>query len=354
MKNKTDELKKNIALLPRSVKIMEVCGTHTNAIAKYAVKSLLGSKVSLISGPGCPVCVTSAHDIDNIYYLSLNKGVAVYTFADMLRVQGNAGSLEKAREKGAKVNIIYSPLDAVKAAENTKEKVILIASGFETTAPLIAHCILEAKRKNLTNFLVYTNLKLICPAMRSLLSSDNNIDAFLLPGHVSIILGTKHYDFIAKEFHKRGAVGGFEEDEIIDTLNMIVKQILNNEENIKNAYSAVKEDGNKTAYNMMYDVFEEADEEWRGLGVIANSSLKMKEEFIKYNARKQFRYPIAEKELLNDRCLCGAVLQGKITPAQCPSFAGFCTPASPLGPCMVSSEGACNVYFNYRDNDNDI
>ncbi|ACC97946.1 (NiFe) hydrogenase maturation protein [Elusimicrobium minutum Pei191] len=334
--------------LSRKVNIMEVCGTHTNSIAKNGLKSLLNENINLISGPGCPVCVSADGDIEAAIDLALKKDNIIFTFADMLRVPGRNGSLQEAKASGADVRVIYSPLDAFLETGKTNKTVILLASGFETTAPLIAVCLKKAKEAGFKNFFVFPVLKLINPAITALLSEENKIDGFLLPGHVSLVIGKKPYSFISKKFNKPGVIGGFEAEEIVAALIEIVKQLLEGKAQIQNAYPAIKEEGNQTALKMIEDVFEPYDAVWRGFGVIPSSGLKIKKEFREFDALIKFNIKPCYGGSLNKACKCAEVLKGKISPVKCPLFGKKCAPGKPLGPCMVSSEGACNALYNYE------
>lgn len=355
---------KNIAktgkILPKTKKnitIMEVCGTHTNAIARFGIKKLLGPKIRLVSGPGCPVCVTSASDIGAISSISLQKNVILCTFADLLRVPGPQGSLEGARASGADVRVVYSPYDAVELARTTEKTVVLCAAGFETTAPLIALCVKKAAELRLKNFYIYPMLKLITPAVDALLKTENNIDAFLLPGHVSLVLGTGPYGFIARKYGKPGVVAGFEEKEILTAIDMILAQILQQNTQkppktakIENAYPPVRAEGNPDALKIMAEVFAPAAAEWRGFGVMPASGLALRKKYQSFDAARKFALPRSPRAAAADKkCLCARVLQGRVEPEKCGYFGKKCTPQRPQGPCMVSSEGACHAAYSYGE-----
>ncbi|MCL2888366.1 MAG: hydrogenase formation protein HypD [Elusimicrobia bacterium] len=339
---------KSAARLKHAVNIMEVCGTHTNAIARAGLKKVLSKKINLISGPGCPVCVSSDIDLWRAVNLAARPGVIICTFADMLRVPDICGgSLAAAKTDGADVRVVYSPLDAVSLARKTKKNVVLIAAGFETTAPSVAAVILQAAKLKLKNFFVFPMLKLINPAVKTLLDGDNDIDAFLLPGHVSLMLGLEPYKFIAREYKKPGVVGGFAAEEILAALEKIISQINGGRAEIENAYPPVRADGNPAARGIMFKVFTPYGALWRGLGKIKNSGLKIKKEFAAFDALAKFKFPPPPK-IKQSGCKCGAVLAGKITPKQCNLFSKKCTPQKPLGPCMVSGEGACRALYENR------
>ncbi|MDR0291546.1 MAG: hydrogenase formation protein HypD [Elusimicrobium sp.] len=341
-------LNKSAARLNRAVNIMEVCGTHTNAIARFGLKKVLNKKINLISGPGCPVCVTSDIDLWRGINLAARRNVAICTFADMLRVPDISGnSLAAAKADGADVRVVYSPMDALDFARKTRKNVVLIAAGFETTAPAVAAVILKAAKLKLKNFFVFPMLKLINPAIKILLDGENNIDAFLLPGHVSLVLGMEPYKFIARKYKKTCVIGGFEATEIIAALEKIVNQINLGRAEIENAYPPVRAEGNAAAREIMFNVFTPYAALWRGLGRIKNSGLKIKKEFSAYDALANFKFPPPPK-IKPSGCKCSAVLAGKITPEQCNLFGKKCMPQNPMGPCMVSGEGACRALYENR------
>ena len=317
---------------------MEVCGTHTHAIAKSGLNALLKDKINFISGPGCPVCVSAQGDIDNMIALALKPGVIIATFGDMLRVPGSKISLQGAAEKGADVRILYSPLDAVSLAQREKtKKIIFLAVGFETTTPLIAATILQAKKLKLKNFYIFCCLKTVPPALKIILSEKNDIDAFLLPGNVSVITGWQAFSFIKKP----AVVAGFSAAEILKAVNMLVAA---KKPQVLNAYAWAKPKGNKEAQKITARVFRPADGRWRGFGIIKKSSLALKKEFESFDAAKAFALKPAKEQ--KTKCRCALVLKGKIKPPQCPYFGRGCAPLKPLGPCMVSVEGACAAYYN--------
>lgn len=336
-------------LLPKKIKIMEICGTHTASILRYAIPQTLPKNIELVSGPGCPVCVTSAGDIDKIHFLAESGDVIIATFGDMLKVRGSKGSLSDARLKGAKVDVIYSPLQALETAKkNPSKKVVLIACGFETTAPAFAETIQEAKKQNIKNFFVLNMLKIVPPAMDAILSEENNIDAFLLPGHVSVVTGPEYFNFLAEKFKKPATVTGFKADEILLGILMLLKRINTNTPRIDNAYSnIVKAGGNSFAMRKIFEVFEPADVYWRGFEVIPKSGLELKKEYQKFSAIKHFNIPNIQTPEPKG-CMCADVLKGKITPNQCKLFGKVCTPQNAIGPCMVSAEGCCRAYYMYK------
>ncbi len=332
------------------IKLMEVCGTHTHSIAKSGIKFIIPENIKLISGPGCPVCVTSQHDIDKSIWLASRENVIFCTFGDMLKVPGSKGnSLEKLKTEGKIIKIIISPFDCIKIAQKNPEKnIIFMATGFETTSPTVAATILKAKELNLKNFFVFSTHKLIIPAIETLLNDKNlQIDGFILPGHVSTILGKEPYKFIAQKYGKAGVITGFEASDILKGIYMILKQIKEKNFKIEIQYKkAVSESGNQKALEILYKVFEPVDAFWRGIGKIKNSGLKLREDFEKFDATLKFNIPELDS-YENPGCICGDILKGLKEPFQCNLFKKVCNPLNPIGPCMVSSEGTCAAYFKY-------
>lgn len=333
----------------RKITLMEVCGTHTMSIHRYGIKKMLPDNVRLLSGPGCPVCVTDDGYMDKAVELSGNEDVIVTTFGDMMRVPGTESSLEKERAQGGDVRIVYSPADAVKtAAENSSKKVVFLGIGFETTSPTIGAAILQAEKEGLDNFSVLCAAKLIPPAMELLVSSGKvGIDGFLCPAHVSTIIGAEPYEFLTRDYHIPCVIGGFEPTDILQSVYQLVEQVTDGNTEVAIQYSrAVKYEGNKKAQEVLHAVFTESDADWRGIGKIEASGLAIREEFNKFNAdeRFTFRYNPLKK---NTGCICGLVLQGLKEPDDCSLYGTSCTPESPVGPCMVSSEGTCAAYYKY-------
>ncbi|OAG26781.1 hydrogenase formation protein HypD [Thermodesulfatator autotrophicus] len=336
-------------LLPRPVRLMEVCGTHTVNIFRYGLRSLFPEKLTLISGPGCPVCVTPQEEIDYLISVAQRDDVILATFGDMIRVPGSTGSLKEARARGANVKIIYSPLDAVKLArENPSHKVVLAAVGFETTAPTVAIAVLEAYKEKLPNFLVAVSHRTMPEAMRTLLGSGElALDGLILPGHVSTITGAGYFEFVAKEFGLPAVVAGFEAQQIMRGIYLLAKQIAEGRQEVEIAYrEAVTWEGNPMGKNLIKQVFEPCDVTWRGLGLIPKSGLRLKEKFAAFDARKNLpvELPPAKE---TPGCLCGEIICGRATPPECKLFAKACTPEAPKGPCMVSSEGTCAAWYAY-------
>ncbi len=327
---------------------MEVCGTHTMAISRAGLRPLLSGSVELVSGPGCPVCVTSEADIGRAVALAGLEDVTLATFGDMMRVPGPQGTLSEASSRGAAVKVVYSPLEALRmASEETDRKVVFLGVGFETTAPAVAASLMRAKRDGVYNYFVLSLHKLVPPALRALLNmEDFAIDGFLLPGHVSAVLGARAYSFLADEYGLPGVVAGFEAADILRAVCLLLEMRERGEPAIANEYArAVREDGNPKAREIMEEVFEPADAEWRGLGVIPASGLALREEYRSHDAGS---WGVEAPEAAGDKgCRCGDVLCGRIKPMDCPLFARACTPESPVGPCMVSTEGTCASYYLY-------
>jgi hydrogenase expression/formation protein HypD len=338
------------ALPAGEIRIMEVCGTHTVSIFRSGLRGLLPPQIVLLSGPGCPVCVTPTSYIDHAIELGRRPGIIIATFGDMVKVPGSYSNLERERAKGADIRVVYSVTDAVKIAESAaQKKVVFLGVGFETTAPTIASAIMEARKKGLKNFHVLSAHKLIPPAMEALLADKEvKIDAFLCPGHVSVIIGAKSYQSLSEKFKKPCVISGFEPLDVLQSILMTLTQISEGTSKSEIQYTrCVTWDGNTAARRLLESVFEVCDANWRGLGIIPDSGLKIKEEFASFDASLQFEIELP-KEHSDPRCLCGDVLRGAKTPPQCRLFARVCTPESPVGPCMVSSEGTCSAYFKYR------
>jgi len=332
----------------RPVNIMEVCGTHTVAIFRHGIKSALPANLKLLSGPGCPVCVTDQGYIDAVLELADREDCIIATYGDMVRVPGRGGSLETRPARG-KVKVVLSSADALDLArENPDKNVVFVAVGFETTAPATAVAVKEAHAESIENFYVLTGHKLVVPAMRALLSARNsNIDAFLCPGHVSVIIGWKAFRPIVEEFGRPCVVAGFEAVQIIEAVAELCRQLRAGRAELKSMYAAVvSEKGNAAAQQVMAECFEVADGYWRGLGKIENSTLRLKERYARYDAWK--RFGITEQPGRQDGlCRCGEVLCGLIEPPQCSLFGRACTVDEPVGACMVSSEGTCAAWFKY-------
>ena len=331
------------------IKLMEVCGTHTMAIARFGVKRLLPKPIELISGPGCPVCVTAQGEIDKAIAIAGMRDVIMATFGDMMRVPGTNESLADKKRHGADIRVVYSCLDALDiAAQNPGKRVVFMGVGFETTSPTIAATVKEAKRRKLRNFFVLAHFKLLFPALAALAQSRKvDIDGFICPGHVSVITGINPYREFVRKYKKPCVITGFDESDIIEGITRLVEQIKQKRSTAEIEYTrAVKKQGNATARKTLFSVFEPRDSQWRGLGVIKKSGLKLKRAYRQFDADRQFKV-VLPKVKNNRGCVCGEVLQGIKSPQECRLFKKACTPQHPIGPCMVSSEGACAAYYKY-------
>jgi hydrogenase expression/formation protein HypD len=324
---------------------MEVCGTHTHEIFRLGIRKILPEQVELISGPGCPVCVTPVGFIDEAVMLALEHHVTICTFGDLIRVPGTTKSLAGARAEGAKLQVVYTPLDAVDyAKEHPEEQVVFLAVGFETTTPAACLAVKKAKEEGLTNFSLLVANKTMPNAYQALKGSA---DAFLYPGHVNAITGTGLCQKLADEDGVSGVVAGFTAKELLTALAVIIEKSKSGEPFFVNCYPrVVRDEGNATALAIMEEVMEECDSEWRGLGNIPGSGQKLKEEYSDFDARIKFQLPKVEGRS-NPACRCGDVLQGKCKPSDCKVFGKGCTPLHPIGACMVSNEGACSAYYQY-------
>jgi len=334
--------------LGRRINIMEVCGTHTVSIFRNGIRSTLPEDLRLLSGPGCPVCVTSQGYIDVVLQLAERNDCIIATYGDMIRVPGKAGSLETKQGK-SNTKVVLSSEDAFQLAKDNPEKnVIFIAVGFETTAPATAVVVKEAAAESIENFTILSGHKLVVPAMKTLLGDKNHkIDAFLCPGHVSAIIGSGAFAGIVKDFKRPCVVAGFEPLQIIEALAEICRQLTAGTAELKSLYGAVvTEQGNTVAQKIIDECFEPADGSWRGLGKIEKSTLALKDKYGLFDAFKRFNLTEKPSKELSG-CRCGEVLCGLIDPPQCALFGKSCTPLKPVGPCMVSSEGACAAWFKY-------
>ncbi len=329
---------------------MEVCGTHTMSIAQYGLRSLLPKTIRLLSGPGCPVCVTSQSDIETAIAFSRLPDVIIATFGDLLRVPAkNNLSLEKVRAEGAAVKIVYSPWECLKIAEeNPEQSVIFIGVGFETTTPLIAATVVAAEQKKIKNFFVLPFFKLVPPALEFILSlPKNKIDGFILPGHVSAVIGSYPYAFVAEKYHCPAVISGFEPTDILKSILMLLQQKKTGVSQIQIQYlRGVKPGGNSLAQETVKKVFRPTSAHWRAIGQIAQSGLEFNPDYAYFDAQKHFTVEGITGEEVSG-CRCGEILLGLSLPAECPFFGQTCQPSSPLGPCMVSSEGACAAYYKY-------
>jgi len=333
----------------KPLRVMEVCGSHTMAIFRNGLRSILPDGMELVSGPGCPVCVTSASHMDAFIAMAELPGVRVTIFGDLFRVPGTHTSLAKASSLGAMVDIVYSPMDALElATQNPDELVVFLGVGFETTTPGIAATILAAKTRNIKNFVVFSTQKTMPAPMEALLSDpDLKIDGLLCPGHVSSIIGAGAWEPMAKKYHLACVVGGFEPADLLKSLILLARQVGNNDIKVENVYSrAVAWEGNLRAQKMVEEIFEPADMDWRGLGRIPLSGLKIREKYAEFDAEIRLNITLPEAEEPKG-CMCGEILKGMNTPRECPLFDTRCNPANPIGPCMVSSEGTCAAYHKY-------
>lgn len=334
----------------RPVKLMEVCGGHTHSIYKHGLQDLLPPNVELVHGPGCPVCVIPMGRIDDAIGIARMPNVIFTTFGDMMRVPGSTGSLLDAKAGGADVRFVYSPLDALKIArDNPARPVVFFAVGFETTAPSTAATILRAQAQGVENFSVFCNHVLIIPAIKAILDSpDMRLDGFIGPGHVSTIIGMRPFDFIASQYSKPVVIAGFEPTDILQSIVLLLRQIAAGDARVENQYArVVRPEGNSTAIAVLMQTMElRPFFEWRGLGFINHSALRVRAGFEKWDAEQQ--YQIAGVRVTDPKaCQCGEVLKGVLKPWQCRVFGSACTPETPIGSCMVSPEGACAAYYNY-------
>jgi hydrogenase expression/formation protein HypD len=333
----------------RPIKIMEVCGSHTMSIFHHGIRDLLPVNMQLLSGPGCPVCVTPQGYIDTAIRLAQSKEVILASFGDMLRVPGNHSSLLKEKAAGHDIRVLYSPLDAVEiAAANPERQVVFLGVGFETTAPVVALTILEAAKRNLDNYSVFSAHKLVPPAMEALCADSGlQVDGFLCPGHVSTVIGLEPYRFLAEKYHKPAVIAGFEIVDIMHALLMIAEMLRQDKPAAANAYPrAVADAGNPTARAILNRLFMPAASIWRGLGEIPGSGLQIRPEFARFDAAARFGLAETETQTPNG-CSCGDILRGRKTPPQCLLYKKSCTPQTPMGACMVSSEGTCAAYYKY-------
>lgn len=338
------------AISKKEIRLMEVCGTHTMSIARNGIRQLLPKNITLISGPGCPVCVTSQREIDQFLKLTKFENVIITTFGDLMRVPGSHSSLQKERANGADIRVVYSTLDCLQIAENNPNKqIVFLGVGFETTAPTIAAAILEAKKRNLKNFSVISAHKLVPPALIALMENKAvAVSGFICPGHVSVIIGAQAYQPIAQNYHVPCVIAGFEPVDILQSILMLVEQIEQSRGEVEIAYKrGATFEGNKKACEVLDRVFEPANVSWRGLGMIPVSGLKIRDEYDEFDAQNRFDLTV-ENVMEPKGCICGEVLAGIMTPADCSLFGTVCTPDDPIGPCMVSTEGTCAAYFKYQ------
>lgn len=336
--------------LPGPTTFMEVCGSHTMAISRFGIRSLLPDTVRLVSGPGCPVCVTPLRHIDHALALSRLPLVTITTFGDLIRVPGSDASLERERAAGADVRVVYSTLDALAMARKEPERqFVFLGVGFETTAPTVAAALLQADEEGLENFSVLSDHKVMPPPMRALMEAPQvEVRGFICPGHVSTVIGSDAYRFLGEEFGASCVVAGFESLDILRALLMLARQVAEGRAEVENAYGrAVTSGGNPAAKSLLERVFQPCDATWRGFGVIPSSGLRIRPRFGHLDAARRFEVHVPEGSD-DPSCRCPDVLRGVVPPPQCPLFARACTPENPRGACMVSSEGTCAAYYRYE------
>lgn len=348
--------------LDHPLRLMEICGGHTHTIYRYGLENLLPDTIDFVHGPGCPVCVIPMGRVDDALWLAAQDDVIFTTFGDMMRVPGSAGSLLQARARGCDIRFVYSPLDALKIAEdNPGREVIFFAVGFETTAPSTAVTLVTAKRRALRNFSVFSNHVMIEPPLRAIAGGHNNqVDGFIGPGHVATVVGTHAFDFLPREHNLPVAIAGFEPLDILQAVAMLVDQFVSGDvargaARVQNQYSrVVLPEGNERARRLLREVFTTRDAfEWRGLGVLPHSGFGISEDYADFDAERRFSLP-GRRVADPVTCECASVLTGTIKPWQCRVFGTACTPDTPIGTCMVSPEGACAAYYNFGRIDRDL
>jgi hydrogenase expression/formation protein HypD len=333
----------------RPVRLMEVCGTHTVAIFKHGIRDIIPKDIILLSGPGCPVCVTPIKDVDAAIAISKLNNVTLTTFGDMMRVPGSKQSFYDAQAEGADIKVVYSPIDALKLTLEHKERnFVFFATGFETTSPSIAGTLFEAERVKADNFYIYSAHKTVPPALKALLDSDDvRVEGLILPGHVSTIIGSRPYEFIASDYRVPSVITGFDAEDIIQGIMMLLEQIASARAVVEIQYKrAVRVEGNQKALYLMNEYFEPCDVKWRGIGTIPQSGLRLKDKYSRWDVNKVFSIDVPDSEEPKS-CMCGSVLRGVKIPTDCPLFGKTCTPERPVGACMVSTEGSCAAYYKY-------
>jgi hydrogenase expression/formation protein HypD len=342
----SDHIRKSVT---RNYTFMEVCGGHTSAIHRFGIPSLLPKEISLVSGPGCPVCVTATDYIDKAIVYSQRENVTIVTFGDLLRVPGSSSSLEKEKIRGADIRIVFSGLEALNIARKEPEKtVIFLGIGFETTAPGTAVTVRSAKKEGLGNFLLLSAHKVMPPVMEAIVKDGIRIDGFICPGHVATITGSHIFNFLPEKYKLGCVVAGFEPTDLLQSILMLICQINAKSPEVEIQYSrAVTTDGNLIALELLYEVFEPCDSNWRGFGNVPASGLRLGNAYANFDA--ETKIPITVRHHSdNPCCICGDILRGMKKPDNCSLFRRACTPENPVGACMVSSEGACNSYFRYH------
>jgi hydrogenase expression/formation protein HypD len=343
-----EEIRRASGRIGRPVKIMEVCGTHTVELRRQGIHSLLPRDITLVSGPGCPVCVTPAGYIDNAIALATEGRALVANFGDMLKVPGSTGTTLGSYSGRGLAKLVYSPSDLPALARRSERPIVFLAVGFETTIPTVVSALLEARNEGIGNLSLYTAFKTITPALRHLLAGeDGGIDGFLLPGHVSVIIGPEAYGFLEQEGGRPGVITGFEPLDMLLGILLVLRQVASRERRVQNAYPrAVKTGGNPLARRLMEENLEPRDDPWRGLGTIPGGGLGLRSHLAEFDAEKRFALPpAADREIPG--CLCAKVIAGAAVPKDCGLFGSRCTPDDPVGPCMVSSEGTCAAHFRY-------
>jgi hydrogenase expression/formation protein HypD len=333
----------------KNIRLMEVCGGHTMSIQKFGILTFLPENIQLISGPGCPVCVSDLRFIDKATAYARMKDVIIASFGDLIRVPGSQSTLDEEKANGADIRIIYSPVDAIHLAlENKNKKVVFLGIGFETTAPGTAAAIVRAHKLKLNNFFVLSTHKLMPPAMKALIDEDVALDGYIAPGHVSTITGSHIYDFIAEDLKIPVVVSGFEPTDVLQSILMLVQQIEQKEPKVEIQYKrVVTENGNVKAQQILNDVFIPADEWWRGLGVLPNSGLQIADKYKAFDVNVGIPITVPEPKEPKG-CICGEILKGIKMPKECKLFGKVCTPENPVGACMVSTEGSCQAYYKYN------
>jgi len=340
-----DKFKKKYGRIPV---FMEVCGSHTMAFAKSGIKTRLKDHVRLIAGPGCPVCVTDQKSIDAMIQLAEGSNRILCTFGDMMRVPGSRVSLMKSKTDGKDIRVVYSPLDSVKIAEENPDKeVIFLGIGFETTIPILTLAIREAERKGLKNYSIWMTTKLVEPVMRALLDSGEvKLDGFILPGHVSLVLGKRSFEFLVEDYKVSGVITGFEPVQLLSGTYKLLKLLLENKSDVINDYPyVVKDEGNLHAQKLLEEYLQPHDEDWRGMSTIPKSGLVLKDQYAQFDAKKKYKVSVGEPR--KTKCRCGEIIRGLVTPEECVLFNKGCTPSHPIGPCMVSTEGTCAAHYQY-------
>lgn len=337
------------SLSKKPVALMEVCGGHTMSVQRFGLPSLLPPTIRLLSGPGCPVCVSDRKYIDQAIAYSRLKDVILTTYGDLIRVPGSTSTLDREKAAGADIRIVYSVMDSLEIARNNPgKKVIFLGIGFETTAPASATAVLGAFQQNIRNFFLFSSHKIMPPAMAALIDEGVKIDGYIAPGHVSTITGTSIYRDIAEKYHLGCVISGFEPVDLMEAILMLVKQIETGRQQVEIQYRrAVRPEGNAKAREILEEVFELRDDWWRGLGVLPASGYGIRAKYAAFDAEKAI--PVEVEPTRQDKgCICGEILKGIRTPKECKLFGKGCTPQNPVGPCMVSNEGACHAYFRYN------